>query len=499
MSGSFVLRGARVYRHDGDTDRAPVADVIVREGRITAIGAGATDDLPVVDLAGHLLVPGFVNGHYHSHDVLAKGMFEGISLERWGMIAGAIGANRPVEEVRLRTLLGAVECVRNGITTIQDFYNLAPFKPEYVDAVVDAYESVGVRVVLGVTVRDKSQLDTILWADEMVPREHHAIIGTSASEGAPQLAFLGDQIDRLGDKGGRLIWAISPSAPQRCSFPLLAGAARFARERRVPVYTHVYETRLQRIFAKERLADYGGSAIGYMEAAGLVGPHVTIAHGVWPDPHEIERIKASGTGVVLNMLSNLRLRSGVAPLAAYRRVGVPLSLGCDNCSCSDVQSMLQVMKLYCLLAGIADENADPPTAAEAIRIATEGGARAAGKADQFGALAPGMAADMLAFDLSDPAWRPLNSVARQLVHAESGRGLRHVWVGGRQIVREGCCITVDEAALARDIDRLMPRVRADLDALGVAADPVERHFREIQRRAFATDIGYDRYLSRDPG
>jgi 5-methylthioadenosine/S-adenosylhomocysteine deaminase len=499
MTGSFVIRGASVYRHGGDTDMPPVADVVVRDGRIAAIGDGAPESLPSIDLTGHLLVPGFVNGHYHSHDVLAKGMFEGISLERWGMIAGAIGANRPVEEVRLRTLLGAVECVRNGITTIQDFYNLAPFKPEYIDAVVDAYESVGVRVVLGVTVRDKSQLDTILWADEMVPREHHAIIGTGAGEGAPQLAFLGDQIDRLGDKDGRLIWAISPSAPQRCSFPLLEGAARFARERRVPVYTHVYETRLQRIFARERLGQYGGSAIAYMEAAGLVGPHVTIAHGVWPDHDEIARIKATGTGVVLNMLSNLRLRSGVAPLAAYRKAGVALSLGCDNCSCSDVQSILQVMKLYCLMSGIADPNADPATSAEAIRLATEGGARAAGKADQLGALEPGMAADMLAFDLTDPAWRPLNSIARQLVHAESGRGLRHVWVGGRQIVRDGRCTTVDEAALARDIDRIMPRVRADIEALGAAADPVEQYFREIQRRAFATDIGYDRYLWRGPG
>src|SRR3546814_17575439 len=77
------------------------------------------------------------------------------------------------------------------------------------------------------------------------------------------------------------------------------------------------------------------------------------------------------------MLSNLRLRSGVAPLDAYRRSGMRLSLGCDNCSCSDVQSMLQVMKLYCLLGGISDPDMDPPRAAEAVGLATIGGARAA--------------------------------------------------------------------------------------------------------------------------
>jgi 5-methylthioadenosine/S-adenosylhomocysteine deaminase len=500
MSDQLVLSGARVYRHQGDTAMPAVSDVLIENGRIAAIGEGLADDVrPEIGLGGHLLTPGFINGHYHSHDVLAKGLFDGLSLERWGMIAGPIGSNRPLDEVKLRTQLGAIECLRNGITTIQDFSNLSPFEPEYVDAIVEGYESVGVRVVLSITVRDRSQLETILWADEMVPAEHHAIIGIERGDGLKQIRFIGEQIDRMGDKGGNLIWAISPSAPQRCSPELLTAAARFALERKIPVYTHVYETRLQRIFAREKLAAYGGSAIGFMEACGLVGPHVTIAHGVWPDEDEIARIAATGTGVVLNMLSNLRLRSGVAPVVAYRRAGVPLSLGCDNCSCSDVQSILQVMKLYCMLSGIADHGADVPTAAEAIRLATEGGARAAGRSCDLGALEPGMAADIVAFDLSDPAWLPLNGVASQLVYAETGRGLRHVWVGGRQVVRDGRCTSIDEKAIAAQLAAMMPRVRGDLDRLAAQADQVEPAFRAIQDRAFATGIGYDRYLSRPKG
>jgi cytosine/adenosine deaminase-related metal-dependent hydrolase len=497
MPSSFVLAGARVYRHGGDTDMPAVADVLVREGKIAAIGPGLTgEEHETIDLTGHLLVPGFVNGHYHSHDVLAKGMFESISLERWGIIAGAIGANRPVEEVRLRTLVGALECVRNGITTIQDFANLSRYDPETVDAMVEAYESVGVRVILAVTVRDKSQLDTILWADQMVPAEHHGIIGTGAGDGLAQVDFLGRQIDRVGDRAGRVIWAISPSAPQRCSLPLLKRVAQFAGERDLPVYTHVYETRLQRIFARERLAEHGGSAIDYMAAAGLLGPRVTIAHGVWPDSREIGRLADSGTGVVLNMLSNLRLRSGIAPLAAYRRAGMALSLGCDNCSCSDVQSMHQVMKLYCMLTGIADPGPERASAAEALRMASEGGARAAGLASRLGAIEVGMAADLVAYDLSDPAWRPFNSAARQLVYAETGRGLRHVWVGGERIVADGRSTRVDEAGVIRQVEAMMPRVRQDIDALARQADIVEPAMQAIQARAFATDIGFDRYLPR---
>jgi 5-methylthioadenosine/S-adenosylhomocysteine deaminase len=498
IDNSFVIQDARVYRHGGDTDFPAVEDIVVRNGRIASVGGNVPDsaDLRRVQLDGHLIVPGFVNGHYHSHDVLAKGMFDTMSLERWGLIAGAIGSNRSIEEVRLRTTLGAIECVRNGITTIQDFANLSPYDPRYIDAIVDAYESVGVRVILSVTVRDKSQMDTILWADEMIPPEHHGIVGTQASDGHAQLAFIAAQIKRIGDRGGRLIWAVSPSAPQRCSFELLKAVNVFRKEHNVPIYTHVYETRLQRLFAQERLAEFGGSAINYMEAAGLLGAGVTIAHGVWPDSAEIAKIADTGTGVVLNMLSNLKLRSGVAPLAEYRQAGVALALGCDNCSCSDVQSMIQVMKLYCLLAGISDPGPERPKAVEAISLATVGGARTGGLADRVGAIEPGMEADFVAYDLSDPSWHPFNSAARQLVFSETGRAVRHVWVGGRQIVQDGRCTTIDEGAVQRLVDEMMPAVRRDIEKLGKDADKVEAAFQSIQARAFNRPMSYDRYLSR---
>jgi cytosine/adenosine deaminase-related metal-dependent hydrolase len=493
----MLLKNARVYRHDGDTDQPDIADVLVRDGKIAAIGPDRTaEEVETVDLDGHLLAPGFVNGHYHSHDVLAKGMFETLPLERWGLVAGPIGNNRSLEEVRVRTMLGAVECVRNGITTIQDFSNLAPLDERYVDAIVEAYAAVGVRVVLSVTVRDQSQLDTILWAREMVPPELHGAIGTQGGDARAQLDFVEAQITRLGLDRELLVWALSPSAPQRCSLPLLEGVAALAAKYRLPVYTHVYESRLQRLFARETLGEFGGSTIAYMKAAGLLGPHVTIAHGVWPDDAEIAQLAESGTRVVLNMLSNLRLRSGVAPLAAYRAAGIPLSLGCDNCSCSDTQSMTQVMKLYCLLAAISDAGPARPTAAEAIRLATLGGAAAAGCGDRFGAIEVGMSADMVAYDLEDPTWRPFNSAARQLVFAETGRAVRHVWVAGRPVVRDGRCVTVDERRLIEDVGAVMPAVRKTLGTLMDNAEKLRPSFEAIQERAFATDLGYDRYLSR---
>jgi adenine deaminase len=158
--------------------------------------------------------------------------------------------------------------------------------------------------------------------------------------------------------------------------------------------------------------------------------------------------------------------------------------------------MTQVMKLYCLLAGISDPGPDRPKAVEAISLATLGGARAAGLAGRLGAIEPGMEADFVAYDLSDPSWQPFNSAARQLVFSETGRAIRHVWVAGRQIVADGQCTLVDERKMQRLVDETMPAVRRDIEKLSKDADKVEDAFQAIQARAFNEPMSYDRYLSR---
>jgi len=501
-SAMKLLTGARVFRFDGNMDLPPVADVLIDHDRIVAIGerekmgdvARAAQE---TDLSGHLLLPGFVNAHYHSHDVLAKGCFESMPLEQWGLVAGPLGNRRSLAEIRVRTLIGAVEALRAGITTVQDFCAFEPLDDVIVDTILDAYQEAGVRVIYSITARDSSQLATIPWAIELVPPELRPLVGEGAGDAASQLAFIERQIDRVGARNGMVIWALSPSAPQRCSPELLRGLSDLAARRKLPVYTHVYETRAQRLFATTAFEHHGGSLIDYMESVGLLGAHVTIAHAVWPDSSEMEKLARTGTGIVLNMLSNLRLKSGVAPILAYRRLGVPLALGCDNCSCSDAQSMFQVMKTYCLLAGVMDPGPQTPNAAEGLRLATLGGARTAGLAGALGAIEPGMCADLVALDLSDPAYRPLNSVVRQVVYSETGRSVRCVWVNGRQVVRDGKAALVDEDILLAELAAIMPEASKEIARLQDNSIKLQSIFAEIQRRAWAKPLRYDRYLSRD--
>ncbi|PYN98071.1 MAG: hypothetical protein DMD91_16090 [Candidatus Rokuibacteriota bacterium] len=494
----LLVRGGRVLDLAGDVDQPPVRDVLIEGDTITAVAPRLSDervrDVETIDATGKLVIPGLVNAHYHSHDVLAKGLTEDLALEWWGVITGSLGSHRRRAEVRARALAGAVECLRNGITTVQDMSSFLPMTDEVLDTILDAYAEAGIRVIYSVLVRDLSQIDTIPWIRDLAPPELHDIIGTQADPATPQMEFVARQIDRIGDRGGLVRWALSPSAPQRCTPVLMEAIADLSKRRGVPVYTHVYESRTQRVFCQTHLRDYRGSAIRYMEATGLLGPTVTIAHGVWPEPDEIELIARTGTSVVLNMLSNLKLKSGVAPILEYRKRDVNLALGCDNCSCSDVQSLLQVMKLYCLLSAVSSPERTAVTASAAFRAATEGGARTAGLVDSIGAVRPGFKADLVLLDLADAAYVPFNSAIRQLVYADSGRSIETVIVNGRLVVRDRRVVSVDEAALHEELRELMPAVRADVEQRRRGYESVRPYLDEVHRRSWATPLGVQRFV-----
>jgi cytosine/adenosine deaminase-related metal-dependent hydrolase len=483
---------------DCDLDAPPVRDLLIEGDTIIAVGtrlaADAVRDAETIEATGKLVIPGLINAHFHSHDVLARGLMENLPLESWGTMAGALGSGRSRAEVRARTLAGAVECLRNGITTVQDMSAFSPLSDEYLDTIMDAYAEAGIRVIYSVLVRDLSQIDTIPWIRELAPAELHDFIGTQRDDPGAQINFVERQVDRIGDRGGLVRWALSPSAPQRCTPALLEAIAELSRRRELPVYTHVYETRTQRVYCHDRLAAYGGSAVRLMEATGLLGPQVTIAHGVWSESDEIDLIGRSGTNVVLNMLSNLKLKSGVAPVLEYRARAVNLALGCDNCSCSDVQSLLQVMKLFCLLSAVSSPERNAVTAADAFRAATVGGARTAGLEDTLGALRPGFKADLAILDLDDPAYVPLNSAVRQLVYGDSGRAIETVIVNGRVVVRDRRLVRLDETALREELRGLMPVFRADFESLRRDYERVRPYLDEVHRRSWAAPLSINRFV-----
>ena len=495
----LLIRGGLVYDHDGDPHKPAAADILIEGADIVAVGSDLSPEqtagAEVVDASNHLVIPGLFNAHYHSHDTLCRGMFEEMPLEFWLLYTIPMGGNRSKEEVRIRTLVGALESMRCGITTVQDMLGLIPQNDEYVDTVVQAYEEIGERVVFSPMVSDVPAVGMMCFKD-ILPDEVHEMIGAKALGTAKdQLAFLDAEIKRRPNSA-TTHWGVGPFAPQRASLELLEGCADLAERHDLGIYIHVYESKGQVVMAREFFGDHGGSFINYMDAAGILNRRLNIAHSVWIDRDEMDRMADVDAGAVLNHLSNMKLKSGMAPMLDMKDAGMRVALGCDNCSGSDVQNMFQAMKMYCLLAAVSDSEPGPPLAHEALRLATLGGARTAMMDDRLGALKPGYKADLVLLDMNDTAYLPYNSAARQLVYTETGRSIDTVVIDGRIVIKDRVCQTIDEDALRREVIDLMRSFIVDFDDVLKSRESALPHMLKMHRRVWNTDVGLNRFIAR---
>jgi len=494
-----VVAGARVMLPGADPHAPPYADILIRGDRIAAIeGPGellVPDGARVIDASGLLVSPGFVNAHYHSYDVLQKGLLEDMPFDIWALHSQpAYLGPRSAREMRLRTLIGAIDCIWHGVTTVQDMNSLVPMDESTLDAALAAYAEAGLRVVFSIAVRDVAALDIAPFLPAEAPEAVQALVRGIPAEAAEQLAFVEAQIRRLTPLPPGLRWALSPSGPQRSSRALLEGIADLSRRYALPVLTHVYETKAQAAKARALYAAQGGSMLRWLDEVGLLNERLTIVHGVWLTDDEVGLLAQAGVGLAHSPASNLKLKSGLAPMRRVIDAGVNVALGCDNCSCGDCQNMFTAMKLLCLLAAASDPNPNGVHAVDALRAATLGGAKAVGLEGETGVIATGMLADLVMLDLSDIAYVPLNSAVRQVVFAESGRGVHSVMVAGRLVLDAGRITMVDEAELRREADALMPQFRRDYRAQAVRAEAATPWLLEANRRVTADALGLDRYL-----
>ncbi len=506
-----LIRGARVYDRTLDVHRPTVRDVIVEGNRIASVSAPdelmdrkariiddiarKRPDVRIIEGNDKLLIPGLVNAHYHSYDVLAKGRFEDIPFDVWALHSQpAYWGKRSKAELRTRTLLGAMECLRHGITTIQDMNSLVPQDEETLDIILSAYAEIGVRVVFSIAVRDIAALDIEPFMPPNVPTEVSAIVSGKPGDAKADLAFVEAQIKRLDPLPPRLHWALSPSGPQRCSTVLLEGIAELSGRYKLPVFTHVYETRAQLAKARSHYSDHGGSLVRYMAELGLLTERTTLAHSIYVTVEEIDEIAKVGAGVVHNPLANLKLKNGVAPLLHFKRAGIKLALGCDNCSCSDCQNLFQSMKLFTLLAAGMDTEPSGVLAQDAIDAATVGGARAVGLAGMVGEIRPGMVADLVLIDLTDLAYLPFNSAARQLVFSETGRGVHTVMVDGQVVLVDGRLTKIDESTFRRELGEIMEAVDRDYEQLAAKQKPAIPYLLQANKNLKQAKLGLSRLV-----
>jgi 5-methylthioadenosine/S-adenosylhomocysteine deaminase len=215
---------------------------------------------------------------------------------------------------------------------------------------------------------------------------------------------------------------------------------------------------------------------------------------VWLSRDDIAMLAEAGSTVAHNPICNLKLLSGVAPVPRLLEAGVTVALGTDNPSANDSSSLWDSVKFAALLQSLDGPMPRATSAARAaLRMATAGGARSMGLADDLGAVEAGRRADLVLLDLGTLGFVPLNDPVRQVVYCENGGSVRTVLVNGRVVVDEGKLTTIDLRALGEEGGELARKAVADNRAARERYDRLRPYFEEMHRRAVAEDLGFDAF------
>ena len=287
---TMVLRGARVLHGPRFAyDRQP-RDVLIEHDRIAAIEPAGTitNADTVVTLDRHLLAPGLINGHFHSHENYQKGRTENLPLELWmHYVRTPVPIPLTWRQVYLRTLIGAIESLRSGATSVVDDMTLgASVNHTFIDAALQAYEDLGIRAFVGFAMMDRPIVDNFPFADALFPPELLAQMRGLPRPDPDELLATTIALARARPaRSHRVSVIVSASAPMRCTPAFLQRIRRAADDVRAPLITHVQETRLQVVTGR---LFYGKTMVEHLDALGFLKPDTTLIHGVWLNPREID-------------------------------------------------------------------------------------------------------------------------------------------------------------------------------------------------------------------
>lgn len=408
------------------------AGLYIEDNRIVAVGPSA--ELPdtadeVLDLRGHLVIPGLVNTHHHMYQSLTRAVPAAQNAELFGWLTNLyrIWAHLTPEMIEVSTLTAMSELLQSGCTTSSDHLYIYP-NGSRLDDSIGAAQRIGMRFHASRGAMSVGQRDGGLPPDSVVEREPDIL------RDAQRL------IETYHDEGryAMLRVVVAPCSPFSVSRELMRDAARLAREYRVSLHTHLAENVNDIAYSREK---FGMTPAEYAEDLGWVGHDVWHAHCVQLDDAGIGLFARTGTGVAHCPCSNMRLASGIAPVKKMRLAGVPVGLGVDGSASNDGAQMVAEVRQALLLQRVGF-GPDAMTAREALEIATLGGAKVLNR-DDIGALKPGMAADFAAFDLRQPLFAgALHDPVAALVFCAPSQAAYTV-VNGKVVVREGQLATLD--------------------------------------------------------
>lgn len=396
------------------------ADLTLEHHAVVIRGGTITDLLPqdlarsryradrTINLPDHVLIPGLVNLHAHSPMALMRGIADDLPLMRWlqEAIWPAEGKHISSAFVREGTLLAIAEMLRGGITTCNEMY----FHP---GAAAEAFDLLGMRAVIGLTTLEFPTP----YASDADDYLRKGLAARDAWKNHPLIDF-----------------ALAPHAPYTVSDATLARIAALAAELDIPIHMHIHETAQE---IADSIAQFGKRPLARLAGLDLLGENFIGVHAVHLDDSDIELLQRHHCSVAHCPTSNMKLASGIAPVARLQAAGILIGLGTDGAASNNRLDLLQEIRHASLLAKVSTFDATAIPAHAALRMATLDGARALGLGDRIGSIKAGKAADLCAIALDTFETRPCFNPASHVVHVAGREHVSHVWVAGEIRVDKG--------------------------------------------------------------
>lgn len=435
----LIVSGGIVVTMDGSRAIYQDGSIAVRGDSIVAVGPrseieGRYQGTQVIDARGHLVLPGFINGHTHVPMTLFRGLHDDVTLNDWlyKYIFPAEAKNVNEEFVRWGTRLAAAEQIRAGVTTFADMYY-------FEDTIAEETKAAGMRGVLGETFIDfpapdnKSEAEMLAYTEKFLKR------------------WQGDPLIHA---------APAPHSIYTCSKKTLQDSAALARKYHAPILIHVAEMKKE---WEDSLKNNGMSPVAYLDKIGVLGPDIVAAHCIFVDEADRKLLAERGVGCVHNPSSNMMIASGVSPVAEMRAAGVSVGLGTDGPAGSNNDlDLMEEIDLAAKLAKISKMDPLGLNAKSVVEMATIDGARAIHLEKEIGSLEVGKKADLALISLNEPNAVPMYDIYSQIAYSLKGSDVETVIIGGKVVMRGHRLLTIDEPRVLEKAREYGKSVKASL-------------------------------------
>ena len=413
--------------------------VAIDDGVIIALGSREeiTEQYSAIRTLGgedRVVLPGLVNGHSHAAMTLLRGVADDLALMDWlnNYIFPAEVEFVDANFVRIGTELACWEMIRGGTTTFVDMYY-------YGDIVANVVDRCGMRAMVSATVIDQRSPDAESAVDSIRKGKEF--------------------IQRWKGKNSRITPIFGPHANYTLNAKQLQATREAAIELGVPISIHVSESPFELQYSKDT---FGMTSIEMYESIGFFDGPTIAAHVVWPTPAEIRILAERHVGVIHNPTSNMKIASGISPVAAMLDAGVHVGIGTDGAASNNDLDLWEEMRLAALLQKVEQMNPEVMPAITVLRMATSGGATAIGMGDQIGSLEVGKRADLIQVAFDDVHHIPTFDVISHLLYVTDEQDVATVVVDGKILMLDRKILTLDTEKITMEARELAAKIQASL-------------------------------------